>query len=82
MAGFASKSVEDRADILRLVKRMERDSVGRNLVATRQLLEIVYERQEGRRRELRSEGLGPEREDVDWVGMIRELGLQVVSCRL
>lgn len=65
-----------------LVKKMEEDSVGRNLVAARQLLEIVYERQEGRRRELKREGVGPEREDVDWVGMMGELELQVVNCRL
>ena len=65
-----------------LVKRMEEDSVGRNFVAVRQLLEIVYERQERRKCELREQGLRCGREDVDWVALIGELGLQVVNCRL
>ena len=61
---------EERSEILGLVRRMEEDSVGRNLAAVRQLLEIVYERQ------------GERRDNVDWVGLIGELGLQVVNCRL
>ena len=82
MAGFVSKCREDRTEILELVKTMEVDSVGRNLVAARQLLEVVYERQERRREELRREGLMEAKEDVDWVGLVEELGLQVVNCRL
>ena len=70
MAGFVARREEDRSEILGLVKRMEEDSVGRNLAAVRQLLEIVYERQ------------GETRGGVDWVGLIGELGLQVVNCRL
>ena len=65
-----------------LLRKMEKDSVGRNFVAARQLLEIVYERQDERREELRMEGWIDGREDVDWVSMIAELGLQVVNCRL
>ena len=85
MAGFVNQSPEERSEILGLVKRMEEDSVGRNLVAARQLLEIVYERQDKRRRDARRErretgGAGDE--EVDWVSIIRELGLQVVNCRL
>ena len=70
MAGFVARREEERCEILALVRRMEEDSVGRNLVAVRQLLEIVYERQ------------GERRDNVDWVGLIGELGLQVVNCRL
>ena len=69
-------------EILELVKTMEVDSVGRNLVATRELLEIVYERQEMRKEEMRMEGVVDARDDVDWVGLIEELGLRVVNCRL
>lgn len=82
MAGFVNKNTEERAEIVEIVRKMEEDSVGRNVVAARQLLEIVYERQERRKDELRREGVGEGREDVDWVGMIGELGLQVVNCRL
>ncbi|CAF9933385.1 MAG: hypothetical protein ALECFALPRED_005580 [Alectoria fallacina] len=82
MSGFVSKTQDERVEILALVKKMEEDSVGRNILAVRQLLEIVYERQERRREELRREGADGGREDVDWVSMIGELGLQVVSCRL
>ena len=56
MAGFVSRSEEERREILGLVRRMEEDSVGRSFVAVRQLLEIVYERQEKRKRELREQG--------------------------
>ena len=70
MAGFVARREEERNEILGLVSRMEEDSVGRNLKAVRQLLETVYERQ--------GEGRG----NVDWVGLIGELGLQVVNCRL
>ena len=82
MAGFVSCDPHERMEILALVRKMEEDSVGRNVVAARQLLEVVYERQEGRREELRLEGVDGGEEDVDWVGMIQELGLQVVNCRL
>ena len=69
-------------EILALMKKMEEDSVGRNGMAARQLLEIVNERQDRRREELRREGVDGDRDDVDWVSMIAELGLQVVNCRL
>ena len=85
MAGFVNQNPEERSEILALVRKMEEDSVGRNVVAARQLLEIVYERQERRKREIRMEkggGRDAGEEDVDWVGMIGELGLQVVNCRL
>ena len=56
------------------------------MFATRQLLEIVYERREELRgRQTRGDGGigdGLVAGDVDWVGMIGELGLQVVNCRL
>lgn len=72
MAGVVARREEERSEILGLVRRMEEDSVGRNLKAVRLLLEIVHERQE------RQGGGG----GVDWVGLIGELGLQVVNCRL
>lgn len=44
---------------MELIRKMEEDSVGRNVVAARQLLEIVYERQERRR--------GGGRMSIGWV---------------
>lgn len=89
MSGFVIRNPTEKQEILRLVKSMEEDSVGRNLVATTQLLESVYERQDKRRVEMLEEGRrrgdgdwGWMGDDVDWVGMIGELGLQVVNCRL
>ena len=82
MSGFVSKTQDERTEVLALLKKMEEDSVGRNGMAPRQLLEIVHERQDERREELRREGVVGGREDVDWVSMIGELGLQVVNCRL
>ena len=110
MAGFVEKRPAERTEIMNLLRKLEEDSIGRNFVATRQLLEIVYERQDqkargglgwnlgtrqpvGERR--RSTGQyslegthawlqwGAEPDvDVDWVGMISELGLQVMNCRM
>ena len=82
MSGFVSETRDERMEILALMKKMEEDTVGRNGVAARQLLEIVYDRQDRRKEELRREGVEGGREDVDWVSMIAELGLQVVNCRL
>lgn len=100
MAGFVSKTPEERLEIVELIRKLEEDSVGRNVVAARQLLEIVYERQAQRRVELRrqrmqrkgvpdgwrastaTQGWEDEVEDVDWVSIIAESGLQVVNCRL
>ena len=82
MSGFVSTTQDERMEILALMKKMEEDSVGRNAVAPRQLLEIVYDRQDRWREELRKEGMALGREDVDWVSIIAELGLQFVNCRL
>ena len=82
MSGFVCKKQDERMEILALMKKMEEDSVGKNGVAPRRLLEVVYERQDRRREDLRREGVEDGREDVDWVSMIEELGLQVVNCRL
>ncbi|KAL9101362.1 MAG: hypothetical protein Q9163_003363 [Psora crenata] len=92
MAGFVNKSQAERKEILRLFRRLEEDSIGRNLLSARQLLEIVYEKQERRRDELneqrRCDGKGSlgewgtAIEDIDWVGMRGELGLQIVTVRL
>lgn len=99
MAGFVSRTREERQEIVELIRKLEEDSVGRNVVAARQLLEIVNERQAQRRVELRrqrmqskgvpdgwsanvAQGWEDEVEDVDWVSIIGESGLQVVNCRL
>ena len=82
MSGYVSTTQDERMEILALMKRMEEDSVGRNAVAPRQLLEIVYDRQDRWREELRKEDMTSDREDVDWVSIIAELGLQFVNCRL
>lgn len=82
MSGFVSEAQDERMEILALMKKTEEDSVGRNGVAARQLLEIVYGRQDRRREELRRESVDGGRDDVDWVNMIAELGMQVVNCRL
>lgn len=82
MSGFVAGTQDERMEILALMKKMEEDTIGRNGVAARQLLEIVYDQQDRRREELRREGVEGGREDVDWVSMIAELGLQVVNCRL
>lgn len=74
MAGSVSHTPRQREEILALVERMEQDSVGRNMVAARVLLGICFERQ-GR-------GGGAGAGGVDWVGVIAELGLRVVNCRL
>jgi len=92
MSGFISKTREERSEILELVGKLEEeDCVGRNVAATRQLLEMVNQRQAQRKAELRRQrNEGPrveewgedEVEDVDWIGIIAESGLQVVDCRL
>ena len=111
MAGYVEKRAAERAEILTLMRKLEEDSIGRNFVATRQLLEILYDRQErrqqtfgaslgirqlaGERRQStgdhaaeghdrgwRGQGAVEVPEDVDWVGLISELGLQVVNCRI
>ena len=109
IAGFVNDRPAERQEIMGLLKKLENDSIGRNFRATRQLLEIVYERKDKLSSQLHvldweqnlsvrpvdgqrqtagnpaaewgygSQGGG---EDVDWVGMIGELGLQVVNCRL
>jgi len=59
MSGFVSRNQEERVEVVELIRKMEEDSVGRNVVAARQLLEIVYERQERRR--------GGGRMSIGWV---------------
>ena len=101
MAGLVNQHAAEREEILSLMRKLEEDSIGRNMIATRQLLEIVYERRsEQRKRQEREKDASRKNQvqgtdipafpgdsdfvpdDVDWVGMIGELGLQVVNCRL
>lgn len=49
MAGVVSRSsgdLSERTEVLQLMRAMEQDSVGENVVAFRRLLEAVYERQQ------------------------------------
>ena len=76
MAGIAATSAVDREQALEFLGIMEQDSVGRNMGATKNLLNAVYEKQkEGFIR------VGYAL-DVDWIQIVRDRGLQIVSCRL
>ena len=73
IAGCAATSTADQALARDLIHRMEQESIGKNTRATRKLLEAVYERQNAR---LASTGRST---DVDWIQVMLESGLQVVS---
>ena len=73
IAGCAATSATDKALARDLISRMEQESIGKNTRATRKLLEAVYERQNAR---LASTGQST---DVDWIQVMVESGLQVVS---
>jgi hypothetical protein len=76
MAGIAATSAADREQALEFLGIMEQDSVGRNMGATKHLLNAVYEKQ---REGFIRVGYAL---DVDWIQIVRDMGLQVVSCRL
>ncbi|KAL8904698.1 MAG: hypothetical protein Q9207_003091 [Kuettlingeria erythrocarpa] len=68
MAGYVLPK-PDRELALGLMERMERESIGRNTRATRELLEEVYKRgDEGR--------MGPS--GVDWISVLGARGLQLI----
>jgi hypothetical protein len=73
MAGVASSSGSDKRRALDLISAMENDAVGRNATITRNLIQIVYDRQA---KQFMSEGhsLG-----VDWIDIMIEQRLQVVN---
>ena len=76
MAGIASQNPSDQQRVIRLLVAFERQSIGKAMVATRQILEIVYEKQ----REIMRIGANPLM--VDWVDAVAERGLQMVDARL
>jgi len=76
MAGFSSSSGEEKMLALDLMSAMEQESIGRNTRATRQLLQLVYERQN---ESLMRTGHSLH---VDWIDTMMESGLQVVNCGL
>lgn len=62
----------ERVLALGLMERMERESIGRNTRATRELLEDVYKRVDA------GEGGGQGNSGVDWVRVLGERGLQLI----
>lgn len=76
MAGFASDHPSDKEEALNLLVALEKESMGKVARASRELLEIVYRRQD---EELSRAGHAL---NVDWVQILIETGLQVVNCRL
>ncbi|KAI9731045.1 MAG: hypothetical protein M1834_005508 [Cirrosporium novae-zelandiae] len=73
MAGFAATSNSDKVLSLNLMSALELDCIGKNLRATKQLLRLVFERQEA---SVETDGhfLG-----VDWMEVMNEQGLQLVN---
>ena len=76
MAGIANQNPPDQQRTIRLLVAFERQSIGKAMVATRQILEIVYEKQ----REVMRMGADPL--TVDWVDTVAERGLQMIDARL
>ncbi len=73
MAGFVL-APQKREQALRLMESMERESIGRNTRATRELLEAVHcvqDEQSWRQH-------GEEGGDVDWIRILGERGLQLI----
>lgn len=68
MAGYVLPK-PDRELALGLMERMERESIGRNTRATRELLEEVYKREDEDRTGLSG---------VDWISVLGERGLQLI----
>ena len=73
MAGFASSTLEPKMLALDLLRTFEETSLAPNASSIRQLLQLVYQRQE---QSLLSTGLALH---VDWVEVMVENHLQVVN---
>lgn len=71
---FPSEFVAQRAETIRLLKDLEMKTMGKIANASRLLLELVYENVK------RGKGTGTRL--IDWVGLVKDRGLQVVNCRL
>lgn len=76
MAGIANQNPSDQQRIIRLLVAFEKQSIGKAMVATRQILEIVYEKQGEVVR------MGADPLMVDWVDTVAERGLQMIDARL
>ena len=76
MAGVAARTVADQQLAVQLLKDFELNSIGKVMIATRQILETVYQKQ----REVTMQGGHPLM--VDWVSTIAERGLQMIDARL
>ena len=76
MAGVATRNPSDQQLVKRLLEGFESNSIGGAMPATRQILEIVYQKQ----REATVQGGNPVM--VDWIDMIAERGLQLIDARL
>lgn len=71
---FSSEFATHRAETVRLLKDLEMKTMGKVANASRLLLELVYENVD--------RGKGSDKRLVDWVGLVKDKGLQVVNCRL
>ena len=76
MAGIANQNPFDQQQIIKLLLAFERQSIGKAMVATRHILEIVYEKQGEVMR------MGADPLMVDWVDTVAERGLQMIDARL
>lgn len=73
-SSFSSEFAANRAETVQLLRDLERKTMGKVANASRLLLELVYEKAD--RGKVTATGL------VDWVGLVKDKGLQVVNCRL
>ncbi len=76
MAGVGSQNPSDQQLAIELLRVFELRSIGRAMVATRHVLEVIYQKQ----REVIMQGGHPMM--VDWVNTVAERGLQMIDARL
>jgi hypothetical protein len=76
MAGVASRSPSDQQLAIELLRMFEKNSIGKAMVATRHVLEVIYQKQ----REAIMQGAHPMM--VDWVNTVAERGLQMIDAHL
>lgn len=73
-SSFSSEYAAHRAETVKLLRDLERKTMGKIANASRLLLELVYEKAD----RIKGTGTGL----VDWVGLVKEKGLHIVNCRL
>ena len=76
MAGIATQNPFEHEQVIQLLIAFEKRSIGRAMVATRQILEIVYAKQK------EVVELGADPLVVDWVDTVAARGLQMIDARL